>query len=242
MEAVRKGTLAVGVRGADCVVLGVEKKSIGQTAGSAHDAQIPMIDHISRRVRGPHRGRAHFDRQSPPGGAVPPPDPGGLAVRGVGSTRYVGGVQQKFAERRHSSSERQADAPRARPRGRAAAVPTDPSGRLREWKANATGRNSKAVREWLEKHHEETEGEATRDPHLHGLDRLLEAVPDRVLHEGQQDQRGDHQGGHGDDVRRGRGRADQEGGGGEGARAELQEKKESEEAGVRERSRAAQEN
>jgi 20S proteasome subunit alpha 4 len=38
---------------------------------------------------------------------------------------------------------------------------TDPSGTYSAWKANATGRNSKTVREFLEKNYEETSGEAT---------------------------------------------------------------------------------
>jgi len=38
---------------------------------------------------------------------------------------------------------------------------TDPSGTYSEWKANATGRNSKAVREWLEKQYAETAGDET---------------------------------------------------------------------------------
>ena len=98
-----------------------------QTAGSAHDAQDPddRRPHL-RRVRGPHRGRAHFDQQSPPGGTVSPPDPGGLRVRGVHDAVRGRRPAEVHAERRRSAL-RALDAHlRLLPRGRAAAVPHGP--------------------------------------------------------------------------------------------------------------------
>ena len=51
---------------------------------------------------------------------------------------------------------------------------TDPSGTYSEWKANATGRNSKAVREWLEKQYAETSGEETVKLAVRALLELVE--------------------------------------------------------------------
>ncbi|XVF30896.1 hypothetical protein REPUB_Repub16aG0097700 [Reevesia pubescens] len=39
--------------------------------------------------------------------------------------------------------------------------PTDPSGTFSAWKANATGRNSNSMREFLEKNYKETSGQET---------------------------------------------------------------------------------
>jgi len=51
---------------------------------------------------------------------------------------------------------------------------TDPSGTYSEWKANATGRNSKTVREFLEKNYKE--GEADHDTIKLTIKALLEVV------------------------------------------------------------------
>ena len=90
-------------------------------------------------------------------------------------TRYVGGVQQKYTQ---SGGVRPFGLSTLicgfSPEGAPQLFHTDPSGTYSEWKANATGRNAKAVREWLEKHYEETEGEVTAKLCLRALLELVE--------------------------------------------------------------------
>ena len=78
-------------------------------------------------------------------------------------TRYIAGLQQKYTQ-----------SGGVRPFGLSTlivgfdpytAVPslyqTDPSGTFSAWKANATGRNSNSMREFLEKNYKETSGQET---------------------------------------------------------------------------------
>eukprot|EP00963_Diacronema_lutheri_P006696 scaffold587_cov339-Pavlova_lutheri.AAC.20 len=52
---------------------------------------------------------------------------------------------------------------------------TDPAGTFSAWKANATGRNSKAVREYLEKNYEELEGDEAVKLALRALLEVVES-------------------------------------------------------------------
>lgn len=78
-------------------------------------------------------------------------------------TRYIAGLQQKYTQ-----------SGGVRPfglstlivgfdpySGTPALYQTDPSGTFSAWKANATGRNSNSIREFLEKNYKETSGQET---------------------------------------------------------------------------------
>lgn len=92
-------------------------------------------------------------------------------------TRYIANVQQKFTQ-----------SGGMRPFGISCLIvgfdgaspclyQTDPSGTYAAWKANAIGRNSKTVREYLEKHYTETAGDETIKLAIKALIEVL--PPDR---------------------------------------------------------------
>ncbi|KAK9460366.1 nucleophile aminohydrolase [Lipomyces oligophaga] len=165
LEAVKRGTCAVGVKGADVVVLGCEKR----TAMMLQDtritpSKIAVIDHhcclafaglnADARVL---VDRARVEAQSH---RLSVEDP--VTIEYL--TKYIAGVQQKFTQ-----------SGGVRPFGISNLVIgfdpydktprlflTEPSGIYSAWKANAIGRSSKTVREFLEKNYtEEMDREAT---------------------------------------------------------------------------------
>merc|ERR1711990_1160643 len=157
-ESVERGSIAVGIKGADCIVLGTEKKSqssslmMGRTmskicfidshislafAGLTADARI-LID----RIRGECQHHQMVNE-----------DP--VTVEYI--TRYVANMKQKYTQ-----------ANGRRPFGLGAMIAgfdphshrphlyaTDPAGTYFEWKANAIGHNSKTVKEYLSKNYTE---------------------------------------------------------------------------------------
>ncbi|KAL1217067.1 Proteasome subunit alpha type-7-B [Cardamine amara subsp. amara] len=163
LEAVRKGNAAVGVRGTDTVVLAVEKKSTPKLQDSRSARKIVSLDnHIALACAGLKAdarvliNKARIECQSH---RLTLEDP--VTVEYI--TRYIAGLQQKYTQ-----------SGGVRPFGLSTLIvgfdpysrvpslyQTDPSGTFSAWKANATGRNSNSIREFLEKNYKETSGQET---------------------------------------------------------------------------------
>ncbi|TFK54819.1 N-terminal nucleophile aminohydrolase [Heliocybe sulcata] len=182
-EAVRRGTCAVGVRGKDVVVLGVEKKSILQLQDPRTVRKVVMLDdHICLAFAGlTADGRVLIDkaRIECQSHRLTVEDP--VTVEYI--TRHIAGIQQV----KEKSTIRYTQSGGVRPFGistlivgfdphdtRPRLYMTEPSGIYSAWKANAIGRSSKTVREFLEKNHKD---DLTRDETIKlTIKSLLEVV------------------------------------------------------------------
>lgn len=151
-EAVKKGSTAVGVRGKDIVVLGVEKKAIAKLQEDRTVRKIALLDdHVALAFAGLTAdariliNRARIECQSH---KLTVEDP--VTVEYI--TRHIAQLKQKYTQ----SNGR-------RPFGLSTLIigfdsdgtprlySTDPAGTHFEWMANAIGRSAKTVREFLEK-------------------------------------------------------------------------------------------
>jgi 20S proteasome subunit alpha 4 len=157
-EAVKRGTCAVGVKGKDVVVLGCEKRSAMKLQDTRiTPSKIQLLDtHVALAFAGLNADarilvdKARLEAQSH---RLSVEDP--VTIDYI--TKYVAGVQQRYTQ-----------AGGVRPFGistmvvgfdNGSKVPrlyqTEPSGIYSAWKANAIGRSSKTVREFLERNYKE---------------------------------------------------------------------------------------
>lgn len=176
-EAVRKGSTAVGVRGKDVVVLGVEKRSMAKLQEERTVRKICLLDdHVVMAFAGLTAdariliNRAQVECQSH---KLNVEDPVTLEY----ITRFIAQLKQKYTQ----SNGR-------RPFGISCLIggfdfdgtphlyQTEPSGIYYEWKANATGRSAKTVREFLEKYYKPEEVETEDGAVKLAIKALLEVV------------------------------------------------------------------
>ncbi|QPC64765.1 hypothetical protein HYE67_006996 [Fusarium culmorum] len=157
-EAVKRGTCAVGVKGTDVVVLGCEKRSAMKLQDTRiTPSKIQLLDHhVALAFAGLNADarilvdKARLEAQSH---RLSVEDP--VTIDYI--TKYVAGVQQRYTQaggvRPFGIStlivgfDHGSDVPRL--------YQTEPSGIYSAWKANAIGRSSKTVREFLERNYKE---------------------------------------------------------------------------------------
>merc|ERR1712029_1073694 len=176
-EAVKKGSTAVGVMGASCVVLGVEKKAVAKLQEDRTVRKIcQMGEHVLMAFAGLTADarvlikQARVECQSH---KLTVEDPVTLEY----ITRHVASLKQRYTQ----SNGR-------RPFGISCLITgfdsdktprlyqTDPSGTYHEWKANAIGRNAKTVREFLEKNYAIDKVSSETDTVKLAIKALLEVV------------------------------------------------------------------
>lgn len=176
-EAVKKGSTAVGVRGSNIVVLGVERKSVAKLQEPRTVRKICALDdHVFLGFAGltaDARILVNAARVECQSHKLNVEDPVSLEY----ITRYIASLKQRYTQSNGM-----------RPfgismlivgfddDGTAHLYQTDPSGTYHEWKANAIGRSSKTVQEYLEKNFSDSEIESDDYVIKLALKALLEVV------------------------------------------------------------------
>ncbi|KAG7477965.1 hypothetical protein MATL_G00075000 [Megalops atlanticus] len=176
-EAVKKGSTAVGVRGKNIVVLGVEKKSVAKLQDDRTVRKICALDdNVFMAFAGLTAdariviNRARVECQSH---RLTVEDP--VTVEYI--TRFISNIKQRYTQ----SNGR-------RPFGISSLIvgfdfdgtprlyQTDPSGTYHAWKANTIGRSAKTVREFLEKNYKDEDVESDTETIKLVIRALLEVV------------------------------------------------------------------
>lgn len=157
MKAVEKGATVVGVRGAECVILGVEKKATAKLQDPRTVRKTANLDqHMCLAFAGLTADarvlveKARIECQSFRLTCEDAPTVEYIA-------RFLARIQQKYTQKGGvrpfgisgllAGFNPNEDAPQL--------YRTDPSGTFNAWKADAVGNKSKNVREFLENHYEE---------------------------------------------------------------------------------------
>lgn len=182
LEAVRKGSLAVGVRGSDSIVLVTEEKAVAKLAVSSTVRKIAEIDDglVLAFAGLTADARVLIDRARVEAASHRLTLDEAAGVEYI--TRHIAALQQRYTQsggvRPFGISTLVAgfDA-----KDEPALFQTDPSGTYSAWRAAAIGRNSKAVLEYLEKNAlEPTAGRDTLKLAFKALSEVVDATPDNV--------------------------------------------------------------
>lgn len=160
-EAVKKGSTAVGVSGKDSVVIAVEKKSVPVLQDDRTIRKIHRLDdHVVLAFAGLNadaRVLVNMARVECQSFKLTMEDP--VTVEYI--TRTIATTKQRYTQ---SNGRRPFGISTIiggfDPDGTPRLYQTEPSGAFYAWKANATGRSSKTVLEYLEKHYS---AESTND-------------------------------------------------------------------------------
>ncbi len=161
MEAVKRGSSVVGVRGSDCVVIAVEKRAIARLQDPRTIRKIVKVDaHVTLAFAGLTADarvlidKARMECQSYRLTCEDAPTVSYVA-------RYVARTQQRYTQRGGVRPFGISTMMGGFEGGQPRLFLTDPAGTYSEWRANAVGgRSDKSMREFLEKSWEANMDEA----------------------------------------------------------------------------------